>query len=321
MNVTATDAPASAPDSTPTLSELLWAKLKDSPAPLTVKELAKGLPKPKKVKAAEFEESLPSYLANDVQSGRVFRYPSGKAGVDRYWSRDEKHAIREAVLAAAATPLTVADLVKKATVAVQKVDKGFADGVVRDLIREERLFEYPPKKKGGQPLFGAEKAPPPPHPLDVGKAKTAFGKLVDAARKLLSSAPDVTASELLVKLKASLSAEALELDNVRITPAATGLFSASESPTTTGSADVSELETRIAQIVQGVPSMLLSDLRMRMPPDRRGSEFDAAVIRLAEDLKVVINADADPRRFSDEERTRFVRDADGQVYTTIAKRS
>jgi hypothetical protein len=307
------------PPPPPSLPDTLRQTLATASTPLTLKELAKGLKRPSKVRAPEFEASLPGYLADDLQSGRVFKYGSGKAGADRYWSRDERHALREAVLSAAATPATVADLVKKAVAVGLKTDKAFAESVVRDLIGEDRLFEHPPKKKGGQPLFGAEKAPPPPpppHPLEVGKVKKDFDKLVASAKKLLDAIEQVSADELLTRLGTRLR------EGVQLTPGAAETLGASpRTDAVPAPHDPAAIEKRVLDIVGGVPTMLLSELRSRLPADDQGPAFDAAVIRLAEAEKVVIDADADPQRFSDDERSRFVRDQHGRVYTTISKRS
>src|SRR5262249_52498882 len=125
-----TVARTAAPAPTPNIPELIHQKLDHSTAPLTVKELAKGLARPKKVTAGEFEKSIADYLADNVRAGWVFGHPSGSKSAERYWNRDEKDVIRQAVLAAASEPKKLGDLKKAAKSAVAKVDKKFADGVV-----------------------------------------------------------------------------------------------------------------------------------------------------------------------------------------------
>ena len=313
---------AATPTAAPTTLDTLRQRAADAPAPVAFKDLTKGMKKPAKQSAPDFQKGLADLLEEDVQTGRLFRYPSGPKGADRYWHKDEVHAIREAVLEAAAAPAAVADLAKKAAAAVPKTDKRFAEGVVRDLIGEDLLFEYPPKKKNGPPVFGVDKPPPPPHLLDTGKAKTDFGKLVAAAQKLLSAHTGVDARDLLARLRAELTGEPADDAEPAEESAEPAHADAQPRPATPHHPVVpsAALRARILEIVEGVPAMLLSDLRPHVPAGDQGAAFDAAVIGLAEDLKVVINADADPRRFTDDERARFVRDDHGHVYTTIAKR-
>ncbi len=151
---TDTTAPeTSAPASTLTLPEQLRETLANAPAPLTLNELAKALPRPKKVKADEFENSLPGYLVEDLQAGRVFKVGSGKGGLERYWNRNEKDAIQEAVRTAATEPKKLAELKKLAT-GLTKADKAFAEGIVDEMVAGKQLHEHP----GKGPLFGRDEA-------------------------------------------------------------------------------------------------------------------------------------------------------------------
>lgn len=315
--------PAVTPPATPaTLADHIRAKMADAPSPLKLADLKKGWAPPgKKVPAAVLDANIREVLVGEERAGRTFVHPSGPKGAERYWGRDEKHAAREAALAAAAAPVPLADLAKKVK-PVSGADAAFVDGLLRDLIAEDRLFEHPPAGKGknAKPRFGTTAyvppppPPPPPHPLEVGKNKTAFGKLVEAARKLAQSAK-LSTGEVLSRLATALGGEATaeaapEPPPPRHEPARpVGIEPAP-----------ADLDDHILDIIRGVPTMMLSDLRLRMPEGHRGGDFDAAVLRLADDFKVVINADADPRRFAEDERARFVRDEDGNVYTTIAKR-
>jgi len=139
------------PAPTQTLPEQLREKLAAAVAPLTLKELAKELTRPKKVKPDEFLNSLPGYLQEDLQSGRVFKTTSGKAGLERYWNRDEKNAIQEAVQSAAVDPKKLGELKKIAT-GLTKADKAFAEGIVDEMIAAKELHEH--SKKG--PLYGRD---------------------------------------------------------------------------------------------------------------------------------------------------------------------
>src|SRR4051794_25531619 len=84
--------------------------LQRAAAPLKLPDVTKGIRRPKKVKVTEFREEVRLLLVEDVRLGKVFCYPSGKNGVLRYWSRDEKHLLREKAVELAATPLTLSAL-------------------------------------------------------------------------------------------------------------------------------------------------------------------------------------------------------------------
>lgn len=392
MDETATAAPATEP----TLTETLLKRLSDAATPLTLKELANGLKKPSKVKATEFEASLPQYLVDGLRTGRVYRYASGKGGADRYWARDEKHAVREAALAAASTPAAVADLAKKAG-AETKTDKDFSETVVRELVGEDKLFEHPPRKKGGQPLFGTEQAPPPPppkndpervraallqaaetprtlaklidaavaatgadkkfvkaeadelvageqlykhgttakapygrekpkpkHPLDEGKGRKDFDKLLASAKKLLDSLSGVTAADLLQRLEENLRTETVAAgsDSYTLTPSASRLISDEVIPSAT--ADPAEhIETLVCSALEhaGPGSVLeVAEVRRAMPEASRGRVFDEVVLRLANAGRVRLYADDDPLRLSPEERSQCIEGGNGRVFKTMARR-
>jgi hypothetical protein len=57
-----------------------------------------------------------------------------------------------------------------------------------------------------------------------------------------------------------------------------------------------------------------------MPAEYRGRAFDEAVLRLADTGRVILSQDADPARFSAEERAEYVQDGK-LLFTTIGKRS
>src|SRR5262245_53890164 len=81
------------------------ARLDGAAAPLKLADVAKGLPRPRKVKAPDFQQTIRTLLEEQVRLGQAFSYPSGKGGIDRYWSKDEKHAVAARALELAATPL------------------------------------------------------------------------------------------------------------------------------------------------------------------------------------------------------------------------
>lgn len=136
----ATKAPASTPApeaAALTPIEGLRQRLAESPAPLSLKDATKGLaPKSKKTPPPDF----PALLAEEVQAGRAFQYKSGPKEVERFWAKDEKQVIREAVLAAAAQPRKLADLQKTAREAT-RADKVFANAIVDELASMGQLHK------------------------------------------------------------------------------------------------------------------------------------------------------------------------------------
>src|SRR5262245_10395799 len=86
------------------LAEAIRGRLQGAPAPLKLAEVAKGLPKPKKTTAADFKGEVRAVLEEQVRLGLAFCHPSGKQNEARYWSRDEKHLLRERALDLASNP-------------------------------------------------------------------------------------------------------------------------------------------------------------------------------------------------------------------------
>jgi hypothetical protein len=141
----AADAPAVSP------LEGLRQRLAESPTPLVLKDATKGLaPKSKKAPPPDF----PALLAEEVQAGRAFWYPSGPKGLERYWAKDEKQVIREAVLGAAGQPRKLGELQKVAKEATQ-ADKPFAAAIVDELLSTGQLHK---QSSGTNALIGVEKS-------------------------------------------------------------------------------------------------------------------------------------------------------------------
>ena len=72
----------SEPEAAPTLLDTLHKTLNEAPAPLSLKELAKGLTKPPKQKTAEFEAAIAELLTEDLGAGKAFKNPSGNPGIN-----------------------------------------------------------------------------------------------------------------------------------------------------------------------------------------------------------------------------------------------
>lgn len=246
-----TDADAPAPPAS--LADHVRDKLAGS-APVTLADLKKGRKAPPKKSGQTLDGLVLEAVGEAERDGRAFAAASGKGGAKRYWHRDEAEAVRQAVLAAAAEPRTVAEL-KKAGAAGLKADAGFVEAVARGLIGEDRLFEYPAKTKAGGPRF-ATVAPPPP--LAQGKFPGRVDKLVRDVAKLAADAR-VTTDDVLAAVRA------------RQTP--------DESAAPAPAAELDDLILKA--VAEAAPTLLLPDLRRELPAEYRGPAFDAAVLRLA----------------------------------------
>jgi hypothetical protein len=308
-----TAAPPPPPPPPRPLAELIRERLTEAPAPLSAKEAAKGLPKQGKHKASEAE--VRAALDEEVSQGRAFVAPSGKKGEARYWSKDEKHLLRERALELCASPLALNALQKQLAQAGTKADAAFTEKVVRELVAEDRLFEHPGKGKKGGPLFGASPPPPQLPPLEREPHQKKVAQLVKTCRDVMAKA-GVTADDLLGVIRAQLAADGVRSAAEPPLSAETApVLSAVEAPAARPRA-----EELILRAVSVTPVLSLADLRREMPPELQGKEFDEAVLRLAEEQKVLLSQDAEPTSFTDAERAGYVRD--GQIwFTTIMQRS
>ena len=308
-------------DSTTLTSELADAvrgKLQNAPVPLKLAEIVKGLPKPRRTKAAELQNEVRSILDEQVRIGAIFRCPSGKNGETRFWSRDEKHLLREKAMELAATPQSVVVLKKALAKEVKGSDAAFVESLLREMIGEAKLFERPAKTARIGPLFSAT---PPPPPLAQPKYATKVNKLVADCQKLRAVAK-VSVEELLQTLQTRLhQATVMEPRAASSEPTGTPveepMSAPSAAPPTSAHA---ELEDVLLKALDHAPVLSLAELRAGMPAEYRGPAFDEAILRLADEQQVILSQDADPSRFSDAEKAEYVRDGEA-LFTTIARRS
>jgi hypothetical protein len=335
------------PTVAPALADDIHSKLQAASAPLKFAEVVKGLSRPKRIKADDFQEEVRTILAEEVRLGRVFSQPSGKSGEARYWGRDEKQVLRDKTLDLAANPLPIAMLKTKLGQEVKGTDPAFLEPLVRDLIQDGRLFEYPPASRKGQPRFGAT-APPPPLPtLERGRFLPTLNRLDTECRKLLHAAgvgPDELVEALRVRLNTlgplapapkpgPAAPESPEVETAaapgsepaalpRPERATAGSVEPRQPPEVTEppSFSGSGIEDLILKAVENAPVVSLADLRREMPREFQGREFDDAILRLADEGQVVISRDADPGRFNDADRAAYVQDGTA-VFTTVARRS
>ncbi|HYH68588.1 MAG TPA: hypothetical protein VD866_28100 [Urbifossiella sp.] len=288
------------------LSQAILTKLSASPHPLKLADLAKGLPNPNKAKPTAFKTEVIRVVEGEYQVGRVFRYPSGSKQTERFWVRDEKRVLQEAAVAVAAVPVTLAALRTALGRAVKGTDAGFTEGVVRELIGQDRLYEHPPKTKAGGPLFATTPPPPPVPILEQPKFRKRTETLTRSAAKLLADA-GVGLDDLVAVFRHRINSASAD----------TGPAPPAEiiAPTQQGTEQLV-----LATIATAGPAAVLSlaDLRRGLPEDHQGPAFDAAVLRLAGDGLIRVYQDADPLRFTPGERAEYVTDADGHVFTAVA---
>jgi hypothetical protein len=188
------------------LIESIRTKLQTASSPLKLADVAKGLTRPKKVKAADFQHEIEQFLEEDVRLRRTFSYPSGKDDRIRYWARDEKQLLWEKVLGITDEPHSFSALKTQLTREVKGTAPAFIEGVIREMILGGQLFEYPkgPKKSG--PLYGKYPPPPPPPPLHLPKNKKVLAKIVADCRKL-AAIPGITAWDVMRALQDELGGE------------------------------------------------------------------------------------------------------------------
>lgn len=300
------DPDPTTPDAAPDpVADMIREKLRAAPQPLKLADVVKGLTRPKKVKPADFQGLAREAIDAAFLLGQAFHYPSGPKGVERFWGRDEKQALRDAAVKAAAEPKTLAALRTAVGKAVKGTNPEFIDGVVRGLIGEDQLFEHPAKTKAGGPLFAATAPPPQLPPLLRPKFRKKFDTFAKSAGKLLAEA-GASFDDLVAALRSVLAP--------------------SPEPTTPDAeptAPIAELDALILDAVANAgPGWVVSlaDLRKDMPAKYRGQVFDAAVLRLANERRVSVHRDGDPARFTPEEQAEYVSDGAGHLFTSIAKR-
>jgi hypothetical protein len=296
------------------LAEAVRAKLQAATGPLKLAEVVTGLPKPKGMKPAQLKDQVRELLEEEVRLGEAFARPSGKKGEVRYWSRDERQHLRDRAIESAATPQPMSAFKKTLGQEVKGVDGDYLVTLVKELINDELLYEYPAKTKAGGPLFGATRL----RPLDLHKK--AVGKLVAECNKLLTNA-GVTVEDLLRALRDGLGNEKPQPATATAQVGeATARRDEPIQPPSPPREETGSLEDLILKAVAESPVVSLASLRSEMPREYQGDAFDAAVLRLADDEKITVSKDADPSRFSEQEAAMYVREG-SHLYTTIMARS
>ena len=296
----------------------LMEQLQNSPIPLTLKQLSKVLPKPKKGRSTAKkvqpepqetplspEKQAEALLEAQLATAQVFRQPSGKKGECRYWGKDERHHLRQKVLELAAKPMKLETLAKNGAKEL-KADTTYVESLVRELIGEGQLHEH--KAKKGPSLFGA-KPPPPPLSLPVHAKKVSA--LVKSIQALMQAA-GVSAEEVLVAVRAKLGGESTPQEATAAT-----MLPMEEVANVPNNPQTLDLISSIMDIMKAVSVLSLKDLRAQMPQEARGRVFDETVLRLARDGRVILSRDFNSTYFSNEERSLYVQEGEF-LFTSIS---
>jgi hypothetical protein len=309
--MTTLSAPAPATD----LSEAVLQVFQTSAHPLTVSQALKLYQGPK-LSAKELARMIEDEL---VMQGRLFKCsPSGKS--TRYWRNDEEQRVRETVeRLLGEQPLPESKLASAVNKALPKVSSvPTIKGVIKKMRQDGQVHERP--GKGKTSLLGLQ-------PFDAAEL-IAFkkGTLTDLASVLAKVEPLGVSLQRFLHVLAEKLRPSGQTASCPALASAPSLVQASREEN--NAFPTMELEDLIIKgmrdldpAVQSGASVLLRDLRRHMPPEYRQHEtFDAAVIRLAEDGRVVLHRHDQPSYLTDAERDELVRDQSGTYFTSIAHR-
>ena len=257
-----------------------------------------------------------------------------------------------------AEPMPIAALAKSLKSVVAGSDPAFAEMVVRELIAEGRLFEHPAKTAKAGPRFGSVEPPPPLAVLETGKNKAAMDKIATSLKKLLETA-GVGLTEAYLAIRNRLpefesadeaydnaDAEAdfdppvmVDRETEKVMTAGHHEPSANHShPPThhdhapaqpapahasgeemTELEELEELKELILEELASASVHSIADLRKKMPDEYRGPDFDEAVLTLNDEYRVILYGDANPERYTEEQRAELLTEGES-LFTTISKR-
>jgi hypothetical protein len=305
----------SAPAPTTDRAEAVLKVFQTAAHPLTLALAQKSYQGPSLSKK-EFSRIVEDHL---LMEGHLHKCsPSGRSA--RYWAQDEEHKVREKVRellsAGALAESKVATAVNKA------LPKVSSPAAIKEFLQGMRqkglLHEWPGKGKAKALAL---------RPFDAVA-------LVAFKTKTLEDLSGVLAKvePLGVSVDQFLQVIRQRLRPLQPEPAPQAVATAPRVPGLNGpgmsgglGAELDDLILKgmrdLDPAVQSGASVLLRDLRRHMPPEYRQHEtFDAAVIRLAEQGRVVLHRHDQPSLLTAEERDELVRDESGTYFTSIAHR-
>ncbi len=328
----------SAPAASTDQAEAILQVFQTAAHPLTVPQAEKLYQGPK-LKKKQLAQIVESQL---LMQGQLFKCsPAGKS--PRYWAHDEEQMVRERIEEVLAvnesmTEKSLADTVSKA---LPKISSKVAiDGYIQVMRQEGLLHEWPNESKNTR-----KSKNPKPNPKILSLQKYDPITAITFSAATLKALASALAK---VELLGGSMEQFLQLLRKRLLPLKSEAFPQPETrngernyepphhetkspfpPNKPESAlPPSEIEDLILKGMRDLDSaadqgasVLLRDLRRHMPAEyRRHETFDAAVIGLAEQERIVLHRHDQPSCLTDAERDELVRDEAGTFYISLAKR-
>lgn len=307
-----TSAPAPPADQ----AEAILQVFRDAPHPLTLAQAQKCYKGPKLSKS-DFARTIEAQL---LMRGELFKCSPARTQ-PRYWVQDEEQKVRDAVEDLLAKgPLPEGKLATAVNKLLPKVSSPAAiKAYLQAMHREGVLHEWPGKGKAKSLALR------PFDPLAGITFKSATLKdLTEVLAKLepLGVSVDQFIQVLRDRLRPRRPAAEPPVPE-RGVPTKARNGEPKEPPSAAG--EVEDLILRgmydLDPAVREGATVLLRDLRRHMPAEyRRHEAFDPAVIRLAEEGRVVLHRHDQPSFLTDTERDELVRDGAGTYFTSIAHR-
>jgi hypothetical protein len=314
-------------------AEVILQVFQNAPHPITTSQAEKNWKDQSrpKLKKNELRQIVESQL---LMQGRLFRCsPSGKNA--RYWVHDEEHMIREKVEELLnVEPLAEGKLATAVNNALPKISSPAAIKNYIQTMRREGLLHDRPGKAGTKTMLLSLQ---PASPFDAISLKR--GTLTDLSNALakvesLGGNVDRLLQIIREQLRRPAPAKAspakpregeMEHREQPVGYRTSGPVTGAEPRAAMSRPEIDELILKgmrdLDSAVEYGASVLLRDLRRHMPGEYHGHDtFDVAVLRLADQDRIVLHRDDQPACLTDAERDELVRDEEGTYYVSIAKR-
>jgi hypothetical protein len=316
----------SAPAPTADKAGVILQVFQSAAHPLTLSQAQKLYNGPK-LKKNELAQIVEGEL---LMKGQVFRCsPARKQS--RYWDHDEEQRVRETIeVLLGRGPLPQSKLATAVNKALPRISSSAAiRNHIQALRREGRLHERP--GKGKTKLLSLQRYDPL---ADISFKAATLKDLSNMLAKVesLGRSMEQFLQVLRERLRPSTPATPTQPEEQGNAEEQKGehedqgrtafpLGGALEPP----HSEIDDLLLKgmhdLNSAVEQGASVLLRDLRRHMPEEyRRHETFDAAVLRLAEEGRIVLHRHDQPSTLTDAERNELVRDEAGTYYTSIAQR-
>jgi hypothetical protein len=252
-----------------------------------------------------------------LMEGQLFKCSPARKQ-DRFWVHDEEEKVRETVEELLGQgPLPEGKLVTATNKALPKISSPAAiKGYVQSMAREGFLHQWPGK---GETKTLALRPFDPLAGLTFKKAT--LKDLSDALRRV--EPLGVSVDRFLQVLRQYLRPQQTAFEAFTCPPRPEG--SGEQRGEHPPAGEIEELILKgmrdLDTVVEHGATVLLRDLRRNMPAEYgRHETFDTAVMRLAEQGRVVLHRHDQPSLLTDAERDELVRDEAGTYYTSIGLR-